>query len=209
MAARGRAGRGGAGRGGVGAVVHGAPVRRGTAAQPRLSRRFAGRRDRVREEQPRALSRHRHHAPAPHPRAPRPGSSPAGTVPAPVPRPGSSAAPESCAVLAVPVIGKRQWKETCQEIVNRPPAAILLGMQNLLFKAEVVEASPQWITHSPDPARPDSRDGCNTTVPNQKVALECHGQLLSRKAPSLVKLSYKSHSQQLLNGSQGAGYPFC
>lgn len=32
-----------------------------------------------------------------------------------------------CTVLAVPIIGKRQWKKTCQEIVNRPPAAILLG----------------------------------------------------------------------------------
>lgn len=36
---------------------------------------------------------------------------------------------------------------------------VLQGVQNLLFKAEVVEAAPQWVTHSADPARPHSREG--------------------------------------------------
>ncbi|XP_053844666.1 uncharacterized protein LOC128813501 [Vidua macroura] len=73
--------------------------------------------------------------------AARPGFSPAGIVPSPAARLGSSAAPGSRAVLAFTTIEKRQWKKTCQEIVNKPPAAILLGMQNLLFKAELVEAT--------------------------------------------------------------------
>lgn len=35
---------------------------------------------------------------------------------------------------------------------------VLQGVQNLLFKAELVQATPQWVTRSPDPARPHSRE---------------------------------------------------
>lgn len=36
---------------------------------------------------------------------------------------------------------------------------MLQGVQNLLFKAELVQATPQWVIHSPDPARPHSGEG--------------------------------------------------